>query len=346
MKKISTLTLILLITCGILAQVPQKMSYQAVIRDALNNLVSDHIVGMRISILQGSASGIAVYSETQTPVTNYNGLVSIEIGGGAGFAAIDWESGPYFLKTETDPLGGTSYTIVGTSQLLSVPYAMHAKTAENGFSGNYNDLINKPVLFNGTWASLTGKPSFATVATSGSYNDLSNTPNLSGYLTSESDPVFLASPSHGITSGNITNWNTAYGWGNHASAGYAIYPTQTGNSGKYLRTNGTIPSWATITPTITNIQSSFQFVTYKPGSSTPIAFGTITSSGSISSGSGNFTCSWNASSQWYEITITAESYYFPSYTTIVQMTDGSPFSIPFIDSVSGKLLVIIQEQSF
>jgi hypothetical protein len=126
MKKIFTLSLLLLITCGIFAQPPQKMSYQAVIRDAASNLVKNHVVGMRISILQGSASGIAVYSETQTPTTNANGLVSIEIGGGAGFSTINWESGPYFLKTETDPLGGTSYTIVGTSQLLSVPYALYS----------------------------------------------------------------------------------------------------------------------------------------------------------------------------------------------------------------------------
>lgn len=89
---------------------------------------------MQISILQGSASGTAVYIETQEPTTNANGLVSIEIGDGTivsgDFTTIDWTNGPYFIKTETDPTGGTSYTITGTSQLLSVPYALHAKTAE------------------------------------------------------------------------------------------------------------------------------------------------------------------------------------------------------------------------
>jgi uncharacterized protein (TIGR02145 family) len=84
---------------------------------------------MQISILQGSGSGTVVYSETQTPATNGNGLVSIEIGGGAGFSNINWAAGPYFIKTETDPAGGTNYTITGTVQLLSVPYALHAKTA-------------------------------------------------------------------------------------------------------------------------------------------------------------------------------------------------------------------------
>jgi hypothetical protein len=86
---------------------------------------------MRISILQGSASGTAVYVETQKPTSNTNGLVSIEIGGGtivSGiFSAIDWANGPYFIKTESDPKGGKNYNIVATSQLLSVPYALYAE---------------------------------------------------------------------------------------------------------------------------------------------------------------------------------------------------------------------------
>ena len=132
-----------LILSNILAQSPQTMSYQAVIRDSNGKLITNHVVGIRISILQGSASGKSVYTETQVPGTNANGLISIEIGG-AGLNAIDWANGPYFIKSETDPTGGTNYTIMGTSQLLSVPYALFAKTAGNGFSGNYNDLINKP----------------------------------------------------------------------------------------------------------------------------------------------------------------------------------------------------------
>jgi hypothetical protein len=106
------------------------MSYQAVIRDADANLVTSQTIGMQISILQGSLTGTAVYTETQTPTTNANGLVSIQIGDGTvengDFATIDWANGPYFIKTETDPTGETSYTITGTSQLLSVPFALHA----------------------------------------------------------------------------------------------------------------------------------------------------------------------------------------------------------------------------
>ena len=139
MKKLITFCAAVLMTASVFAQTPQKMSYQAVIRNNSNALVSNQAVGMQISILQGSISGTAVYVETQTPTTNANGLVSVEIGAGTvvsgTFNTIDWANGPYFIKTETDPTGGTSYTITSTSQLLSVPYALHAKTAESVTGG-------------------------------------------------------------------------------------------------------------------------------------------------------------------------------------------------------------------
>ena len=156
---------------------PEKMSYQAVIRNASNNLVASQAVGMQISILQGSATGTAVYVETQTPTTNANGLVTLQIGGGTlvsgSIATINWANGPYFVKTETDPTGGSNYTITGTSQLLSVPYALYAKTAGGGgslqltvtktanqtiqnFSGTGLGDIVTFESNNGTGAALTG----------------------------------------------------------------------------------------------------------------------------------------------------------------------------------------------
>ena len=118
---------------------PEKMSYQAVVRNTTNNLVTNQAVGMRVSILQGSITGTAVFTETQTPTTNVNGLVSFEIGGGnpvtGTFAAIDWANAPYFVKTETDPTGGSNYTIAGVSQLLSTPYALYAKTSGSSTPG-------------------------------------------------------------------------------------------------------------------------------------------------------------------------------------------------------------------
>ena len=169
MKKFFAILTMVVTAIATYSQAPQKLSYQAVIRNSSGQLVTSHAVGIKLTILQGSPSGSVVYQENFNSLSNANGLVSIEIGGGAPvsgtFTAINWASGSYYLRTETDPSGGTSYTISGTSQLLSVPYALHAKNA----------------------ASYT-----------------------------ETDPVFGASASKGITSGNIINWNTSYGWGNHA----------------------------------------------------------------------------------------------------------------------------------
>ena len=117
------------------SQSPEKMSYQADVRDANDNLVTNQAVGMKISILYGSANGMLVYTETQTPSTNANGLVSIEIGGSIGFDTINWANGTYFIKTETDPTGGTNYSITGTTQLLSVAYALYAKTSGSSIPG-------------------------------------------------------------------------------------------------------------------------------------------------------------------------------------------------------------------
>jgi len=133
MKKLYTFLVAIILTATTFAQAPEKMSYQAVVRDSGDAFVTNQVIGMQISILKTTATGTAVYVETQTPTTNVNGLVTVEIGTGTPvtgtFAGIDWSAGTYFIKTETDPAGGTNYSITGTSQLLSVPYALHAKTA-------------------------------------------------------------------------------------------------------------------------------------------------------------------------------------------------------------------------
>ncbi len=134
-KRIFALTATLMLAANLFAQAPEKMSYQAVVRNADSELLSEETVGMQISILQGAVDGEAVYVETQTPTTNTNGLISLQIGEGTvvsgSFSTIDWGTGPYFLKTETDPTGGTSYTIEGVSELMSVPYAFYSSVADS-----------------------------------------------------------------------------------------------------------------------------------------------------------------------------------------------------------------------
>jgi hypothetical protein len=133
------------------SQAPQRMTYQAVVRNSNDALVQSSPVGMKVSILQGSVTGSAVYVETHATQTNGNGLLNIEIGGGTAVTGtyengVFWAGGPYFLKTEIDPLGGANYTITATSELLSVPYSNYAY-----LSGG---IVNNAMDFVGAYAPL------------------------------------------------------------------------------------------------------------------------------------------------------------------------------------------------
>ena len=132
-----SIIILFLFTVQVNAQVPQKMSYQAVMRDASQNLIVKRNIGMQLSILKDDPNGIPVYIEVQQASTNLNGLVSIQIGKGVkilgDFNSIDWSTGSYFIKTETDPDGGFDYKIIGTSELLSVPYAFYAEKSKSVF---------------------------------------------------------------------------------------------------------------------------------------------------------------------------------------------------------------------
>jgi Chaperone of endosialidase len=142
------------LTHGAFAQAPQKMSYQAVIRDNANQLIANTAIGMQVSILEGSSSGTPVYVETHNPSTNQNGLVSVELGSGTqvsgDFTTIDWSLGDYFVKIETDPAGGNTYSITGTSQLLSVPYALYAESTNETDPEVASVTTNRIPKWNGT----------------------------------------------------------------------------------------------------------------------------------------------------------------------------------------------------
>ena len=130
--------LLLLISCliippSIFAQAPQGLNYQAVAYNGSGTPVINQPISVRFSILDGSATGTLVYEETQNPTTDNTGLFSIVIGNGTvvsgTFNTINWGNGSKWLKTEIDITGGTSYLVMGTSQFMSVPYALYANVA-------------------------------------------------------------------------------------------------------------------------------------------------------------------------------------------------------------------------
>jgi hypothetical protein len=142
-KRIMKLIFILMATVFVMtlsiAQSSDKMSYQAVIRNSDSQLISNQAIRMKISILKGAVDGLVVYSEIQNTSTNANGLVTITIGQEVGYNDIQWENGPFFLKTETDPGGGNNFSIVGINQLLSVPYALYSKNSGSSIPGPKGD---------------------------------------------------------------------------------------------------------------------------------------------------------------------------------------------------------------
>jgi hypothetical protein len=138
------------------SQSPHAFSYQAVARNSTGQVIANQDVNLKISILSGTVDGAPVYIETHSTQTNQFGLINLEIGNGTkvsgDFAIIDWGSYSYFLKVELDETGGTDYKHMGTTQLLSVPYALYAKEAGNVDDADadpQNELINN-IILNGT----------------------------------------------------------------------------------------------------------------------------------------------------------------------------------------------------
>lgn len=246
MNKKNTFVVILVFVClnflsiGLQAQSPQKMSYQAVIRDATNNLVISSPIGMRISILQGTISGSVLYAETQSLSTNSNGLVSLEIGSGAitqgNLATINWASGPFYIKTETDILGGTNYTLTGASQLMSVPFAFYAQTSGSSTPGpsgpsGKNSLVKSTTIPSGATCATGGvKLEFGIDANANSQLDLAEiNATLTQYICNGTTGTFQS----GTQPGEMLYWN---------GSAWTVIPPATQNGQRLSYCYG-IPKW-------------------------------------------------------------------------------------------------------
>jgi len=163
MKKITLTFAIILTAISLIAQSPQKFKYQAVVRDNSGSIIADQFVSFRLSIHEVNPNGEIIYQETHTGTTNQFGLINLMVGEGfvvfGSFSLIDWGNSNKFLEVEFDPTGGSNYASMGTSQLLSVPYALYAAYAEETSAGDDGDWT---VSGNNMYAAVSGNVGIGT----------------------------------------------------------------------------------------------------------------------------------------------------------------------------------------
>lgn len=144
-KRFILLVVLLVVGVKMYSQAPQYFQYQAIARNLQGEILANQNISYRISLLKDSINGTSVYSEIHNIVTNAFGLSNLQIGGGlivsGVFSVINWGAGPYFVQIEMDESGGSTYNIMGVSQLLSVPYALYAEKV-NPENVNGNLLFN------------------------------------------------------------------------------------------------------------------------------------------------------------------------------------------------------------
>jgi hypothetical protein len=203
---ILNLLLCLCISTAVLAQVTDRMNYQAVARDVSGNILANQSISIRLTVEDGSG-GAALYVETHNPTTNQFGLFTLKVGGGSVvsgvYSTIDWSVGNHWLKVEMDPAGGSNYTDMGESQLLSVPYANYAASGGTPYTPGTGIAITSNTV------SLSN-----TAVTPGTYGDNTSVPQLTidaqGRITnaiSSSINGLLPSATNGQTlMSNGTSW--------------------------------------------------------------------------------------------------------------------------------------------
>lgn len=225
MKKLFFLSLMLVVMQSLQAQ--KGINYQALIRNQEGTVLINQDIRLRFSLLSGGAGGNVAYSEYHDVSTTGQGMINCVLGQGVAisgnFSTIDWSSSDQYLKVELDDNGDGVFSEIGVSELQAVPYALYAENVRNAFSGNYNDLSNKPQLFDGQYSSLIGTPIIPTDVSSmtdnnhlffsRNYNDLTNKPvlfdgqysSLSGKPTIPADINQLSDNNHLLFSGDYND---------------------------------------------------------------------------------------------------------------------------------------------
>lgn len=231
MKHIYTFLILSLLSILVQAQAPQQFKYQAALRDSEGNILSNQNATIVVDILQGSTDGTSIFTESHTVTTQSNGLINLSIGSVNSLDGINWSSNCYFLQIRIND------EILGVSQLLSVPYAIHSKTAEN-ITGNINEsqitdlqsyltsienqsiaslldvdltgIANNDVLkYDADLSKFVVAEAFGTTETDPVFSAWDKSTGISitesqindlqAYITSENDPLFESSAANNIT---------------------------------------------------------------------------------------------------------------------------------------------------
>ncbi len=236
MKKLISTVCIFLLTKILFAQAPDAFNYQGVARDLGGNPLSNKAIGLEIAILEGYLSGSEIYIETHAVTTSDIGLFSIQIGNGIVldgiFEDIDWGNGNHFLQVAIDESGGNNYQIIGTSQLLSVPYALYAKN-----SGNWqlnNDIVNTNKRVSVGSSSSSALLTLTTNSIETYNREVLAIENLSNDNGSASRIDISAGTGSNISTANIITFSNTYGF-TSGYTGYTVFSGGYNSSGLILR---------------------------------------------------------------------------------------------------------------
>ncbi|MBO4599815.1 MAG: hypothetical protein J5641_03650, partial [Bacteroidales bacterium] len=181
MKKVLTTLLAIVTFATLYAQAPQGFNYQAVVRNAAGQLITNRNVGVRISIIQNSATGSIIYQQEEVVNTNANGLFTLIVGDNStDFSNINWANGPYFIKSEVDLAGGRNYTLSTTQKILAVPYAHYANVARVAESMSDSWTYNERDPYFRNWGYLYDSLRNAPTRLSQFINDLNLALSVSG----------------------------------------------------------------------------------------------------------------------------------------------------------------------
>ncbi len=142
MKTLLPLLALVLITCFAYAQPPQQLSYQAVAHNANGTGLGNQLISIRFSIHDLTPTGTVVFTEVQQVTTSIYGGFQCAIGSVSPLTTVNWATGAKYLQVEIDTTGGSNFSNVSTSELLSVPYALFSgsggatgPTGANGAAG-------------------------------------------------------------------------------------------------------------------------------------------------------------------------------------------------------------------